>query len=187
MKTIQEMYKKELDSFIDDCVDVVTRTYNEFGEFPLTAMGMICEGGEYKTFVLNGLEKLDDTLDDDESKDLVVEAIKGFNDEIKPVVFVIASEAEMYLPKKQITNMSELKDEDKTRVLTLKFETYDQEMIMVYNTNKGKVNNLVDLPFNKQWKDKGESSSSGRFNNLLTENYSELATMLKEQLGHDLN
>ncbi len=105
MKTIQEMYKKELEGFIDDCIDIVTKTYEEFGEFPLTAMGMICEGGEYKTFVLNGIDRLNEQSDDD--NDIVIDAIKSFNQEIKPVVFVIASEAEMYLPKKEIKTVED--------------------------------------------------------------------------------
>lgn len=185
MKTIQEMYKKELEGFINDCIDIVTKTYEEFGEFPLTAMGMICEGGEYKTFVLNGIDRLNEQSDDD--NDIVIDAIKSFNQEIKPVVFVIASEAEMYLPKKEIKTVEDLEGEDKTRVLSLKFETYDQEMMLVYKVEDNKVKEPVDLSFNKVWRNKDESKAGGRFNNLLNENYSELASLLKEQLGHDLN
>jgi hypothetical protein len=148
-------------------------------------MGMICEGGEYKTFVLNGLERLNEQSDDE--NDVVIEAIKGFNQEIKPIVFVIASEAEMYLPKKEIKTVEDLEGEDKTRVLSLKFETYDQEMMLVYKIEDNKVKEPVDLSFNNVWRNKEESKGGGRFNNLLDENYSELATLLKEQLDHDLN
>jgi hypothetical protein len=179
MKTIQELYKKEIDKFIDEISSFVSEQYNKRNEIPFTAMGLIIVDGEYKTFILTGLDELmsSDSVDNKE----VAQAIRKFNSELKPIVFAIVFEGKMFTGfyESQIV-------ETETKVLTIKFETHDSEMIIAYNIEDSKFKK-VDLDFCEKWVNKDLSKTDSSFHNLLSDNYSELAQILKDQLNHDLN
>jgi hypothetical protein len=61
-------------------------------------------------------------------------------------------------------------------------------MVNLYEINRTKEEPfLVELEINNNWVNKEEEVLQGRMDNLLQENYSELAEILKKQLGYQLN
>lgn len=191
MITEKEYYNDAVTKFSTHVKQMVMEKYAETGSVEPVILALIQNEGNLVTSVLVGLEQL---FLNPETKDQVADAIRSFSNQMKPLAIAFACEAfakEADEPLNPDGSYSENtippgEDPNSKEIVFIQFETYDKHKTVVFTIKDEEL--LEDEVIgDNDWQDKSENEQKGRFSNLLRENYSALAELLKEQLGHELN
>jgi hypothetical protein len=197
MKTIQEQYQEHLVSFRAIIKDMVKDMVKEHGGVDPVVFALILKDNKVAIGVLAGLGEL---FTSDQGKDLAAEAMKKLNEEIKPIAIAFVSEAWASIKaegeydsvidpsgnyREGVVRPAD--DPNRKEMIFINWETFDQQAMDTWEM----VRNGDDLQLKKahtdDWKPKDPKTKSGRFTNILTDNYSELAKILGEQLKNSQN
>ena len=188
MKTIEEFYNEEIQSFKEQVVMMVKSMLDEFGGIEPIMLALIIKDGKVSLAILNGLAEM--FTGDDESKERAAQVMRKFNTEMKPIVIAFASEAYITTAPEGKTVIDDdgvyLDDSFRPSVnpeskdcLMISFETFKEEGIMYWEMIKmGDITEL-ELIEDLELHPKSQNTASGVLTNLLEENYSELAELIK--------
>lgn len=189
MKTIQEFYNKEIENFKEQVVVMVKGMLEQFGGVEPVMIALLIKDNKVSIAVLGGLAEM--FSGDDSLKEKAAQVMKDFNEEMKPIAMAFASEAYIMTAPAGKTVIDDdgvyLDDTfrpsvnpDSKECLMISFETFKEEGIMYWEMIKmGDVTEL-DLIQDLELVPKSDKASSGIMSNLLTENYSELAELIKK-------
>lgn len=195
MKTIQEITKKEISDFRNEITRTVHDMFMQEKALYPVVFGMKYTEEKVELFALEGLV---DFTENDITKLLMVEAIKQFNQKTRPISIAFASEGYLrsFTPLldedgeiiEELRSLATEIEEEKKEVLFINFETYDQESIIYWEIIRDEDNEVVDLKLliDKQWQTKTEENK-GNVARMLNENYSTLATKVKEEMLQSFN
>jgi hypothetical protein len=188
MKTIQEFYNKEIENFKEQVVMMVKDMVNEFGGVDPIMMALVIKDNKVSIAVLGGLTEL--FSGDDEMKLKAAELMREFNKELKPMAIAFASEAYIAtapIGKTVIDDDGVYLDDsfrpsvnpDSKECLMISFETFKDEGVMYWEMIK--MGDVTDLKLieDLNLQPKADKNASGVLTNLLEENYSELAKLIK--------
>lgn len=188
MKTIQEFYNKEIENFKEQVVMMVKDMVNEFGGVDPIMMALVIKDNKVSIAVLGGLTQL--FSGDDEMKLKATELMREFNKELKPMAIAFASEAYIAtapIGKTVIDDDGVYLDDsfrpsvnpDSKECLMISFETFKHEGVMYWEMIK--MGDVTDLKLieDLNLQPKADKNASGVLTNLLEENYSELAELIK--------
>lgn len=188
MKTIQEFYNKEIENFKEQVVMMVKDMVNEFGGVDPMMMALVIKDNKVSIAVLGGLTQL--FSGDDEMKLKAAELMREFNKELKPMAIAFASEAYIAtapIGKTVIDDDGVYLDDsfrpsvnpDSKECLMISFETFKHEGVMYWEMIK--MGDVTDLKLieDLNLQPKADKNASGVLTNLLEENYSELAELIK--------
>ena len=188
MKTIQEFYNKEIENFKEQVVMMVKDMVNEFGGVDPIMMALVIKDNKVSIAVLGGLTEL--FSGDDEMKLKAAELMREFNKELKPMAIAFASEAYIAtapIGKTVIDDDGVYLDDsfrpsvnpDSKECLMISFETFKHEGVMYWEMIK--MGDVTDLKLieDLNLQPKADKNASGVLTNLLEENYSELAELIK--------
>lgn len=188
MKTIQEFYNKEIENFKEQVVMMVKDMVNEFGGVDPIMMALVIKDNKVSIAVLGGLTQL--FSGDDEMKLKAAELMREFNKELKPMAIAFASEAYIAtapIGKTVIDDDGVYLDDsfrpsvnpDSKECLMISFETFKHEGVMYWEMIK--MGDVTDLKLieDLNLQPKADKNASGVLTNLLEENYSELADLIK--------
>jgi hypothetical protein len=188
MKTIQEFYNKEIENFKEQVVMMVKDMVNEFGGVDPIMMALVIKDNKVSIAVLGGLTQL--FSGDDEMKLKAAELMREFNKELKPMAIAFASEAYIAtapIGKTVIDDDGVYLDDsfrpsvnpDSKECLMISFETFKDEGVMYWEMIK--MGDVTDLKLieDLNLQPKADKNASGVLTNLLEENYSELAELIK--------
>lgn len=197
MKTIKELYQEHLAKFKTDIKEMVKDAVEKDGGLDPVVFALVLSGDKIGIAVLTGLGEL---FTSDEGKDVAAMAMKELSNQIKPVAIAFASEA--WASAKSFDDYTSVIDEDgnyregvirpvddpnRKEILFINWETFDQEASDTWDMirNNGKLE--LKESITTDWVPKGELNKEGRFANILTDNYSEMAMILQEQLKNSKN
>jgi len=188
MKTIQEFYNKEIENFKEQVVMMVKDMVNEFGGVDPIMMALVIKDNKVSIAVLGGLTQL--FSGDDEMKLKAAELMREFNKELKPMAIAFASEAYIAtapIGKNVIDDDGVYLDDsfrpsvnpDSKECLMISFETFKDEGVMYWEMIK--MGDVTDLKLieDLNLQPKADKNASGVLTNVLEENYSELAELIK--------
>jgi hypothetical protein len=188
MKTIEEFYNEEIQSFKEQVVMMVKSMLDEFGGIDPVMLALLIKDGKVSIAILSGLAEL--FSEDDKSKEKAGQIMRKFNSEMKPIAIAFASEAYILTAPAGKTVIDDdgvyLDDSFRPSVnpeskecLMISFETFKEEGVMYWEMIKmGDVTEL-ELIEDLALEPKSKSNASGILSNLLEENYSELAELIK--------
>lgn len=197
MKTIQEEYQQHLVKFKDQIKDMVKTAIKEDGGLDPVVFALVLSGDKIGIAVLAGLG---DLFVSDQGKELAVKVMKELSKEVKPVAIAFASEAWASIApadgydsvidpngnyREGVVRPAD--DPNRKETLFINWETFDQESSDVWEMiHNGDIIELKEST-STDWVPKGKLNKGGRFTNILTDNYSELAMMLGDKLKDNKN
>jgi hypothetical protein len=194
VKTINEWYNEELINFKNNVQEMVKEIFNETKQIEPLAFALIIKENELKISVLSGLGKF---FYNPDGKVMAAEVMRKFNKETKPIAIAFVCEAWAKIldidDAKPYVNADGILvnplDErpslakDKKEIIMFTFETFDKEASVHYEINRNaydendvKIKKFLDL----DWLPKKENHVNGLMTDLLEENYSEFAQMIKK-------
>ena len=189
MKTIQEFYNEEIENFKEQVIAMVKDMLNQFGSVEPVMMALIIKDGKVSLAILGGLAQM--FSGNDELKEKAAQVMREFNDQMKPIAMAFASEAYILtapVGKTVIDDDGVYLDDtfrpsvnpDSKECLMISFETFKEEGVMYWEMIK--IGDLTELKLIQDLElvPKSDKASSGIMSNLLTENYSELAELIKK-------
>jgi len=198
METIQETVKKRLESFTNLIVEVVEDRFNRDKEVTPVVFGLVQKEGKFGVAILEGLAEL---FSGDHGKDLAAMMMKEMAKEVKPIAIAFVCEA--WATEKKISDKDDILDENgkyrpgavrpsedpnRKEILFINFETFDHEASQQWDIVKNEAGEKVlNVNIKAQWTKKGAQIIGGRFQDLLQENYSEMAQTLKKELENHVN
>jgi len=191
MKTINEKAQEAIEDFEDKIKSMVTGIFKKDGKFEPTVFMLVVRDGQLAVGIIPDIGKLFDT---DEGKELAAHLIRKINEELKPIALAFASEG--WCLKK---NKDEVDDDgkfegarpsehpDREEILFVTLETHDKCAAIHWDIVRTIVpdGELIEK-LAQPWSKKGDHYA-GRFSNLLTDNYGELAQLSDELIKNNKN
>lgn len=194
MKTIKEVYRESLDKFKQEVETIVLNNFEENQGIHTVIFGLILDRDHMKIAILEGLGEM---FADSDNKQQIAEIIKEAGKELKFIALALASEAGIAkapLEKGSIVdangNLREgilMGDTDTKDVLMIHYETFDETAMMTWEIIEEDDKPTLVPYIHEPWILKSEMKAHGIFANLIENNYSELATVLENQLKNNLN
>ena len=191
MRTLKEEYKKTINDFRDDVAELVKHKFMQDKVIHPVVFGLIIQGDKLIMTVLAGLGELFET---EEGKERAAQVIRSMSKEIKPIALVFVSEGWMssHATSEEILDengkyISEAvrpaNNPNRKEVLMLMFETFDEESHIFLEIKRiGELVELEDFQTG-DWVPKSTTKPSGRFANMLQDNYSEINQILEKMLN----
>jgi len=196
MKTVQEIFAQDITQFREDIQSFVEGSFQEHKQIHPIVFVLERSDGKTNLGMLNGIGQL---FTNDEGKEQAAEILREFSKQHK--VIAIATAFEGWMRVLPIEDKDKLLDEngnyrkdtvrpskapDRVEVLMVNFETYKQESKIFYKINREDAEPKLEIIENMNWSEK-DGKCKGRFDNLLSENYTAIAESLRESIKNNIN
>jgi hypothetical protein len=180
MSVSRELYKKQLDNFKELVVDIVTTAFNKDGGIhPL----MLCLNIHEGRFEVSMLANLGQLFYDPSTREEAKTVMQDFIKDRKAIVIALAVEAVAKKYEGGYDPESSKEADEVSNVMMATFETYDSESVIIWDVDRSNPDRPTMLiNTDKDWaeKEKGE----GFFNDILQEDYSELAEEIRKMMNN---
>jgi hypothetical protein len=196
IKTEQEMFSEHLSTFSKDVVSMVQREFNDKKGIDPVVFALNIKNNKLIIGLLHGLGKL---FTSDSGKDTAAQLIKEISKQMKPLAIAFAYEG--WSSSVPITEYNTVIDEngnlregvlrpkddiESKEVLVIHMETFNKDCCYIFEISR--QDDIITLlePTLQNWAPK-KLEIKTKFGNLLQDNYSEFATLIKEQLKTNMN
>lgn len=196
MKTVQEIFAQDMAQFRHDIQGFVEGFFEEHKEVRPVVFVLERSEGKTKFGVIAGIGQL---FTNDEGKEQAAEILREFSKQHK--VIAIATAFEGWMRVVPIQDKDKVLDEngnyrkdtarpseapDRIEVLMVGFETHNQESKIFYKINREGAEPRLEIIENMNWSEK-DGKCKGRFDDLLSENYTAMAESLRESIENSIN
>jgi hypothetical protein len=199
MKTAREKYSNYLNAFKDQITDMVTEGFiRDNGVHPIL-FALVIKDGKLGITILAGMAEL---FRSDEGKEMAAKLMRQMAEHVKPVALAFVSEAWMVDYNLKNGEKPDILDEDgnykegiarpkehpnKKEILMINFETHDRFAFHYMNIIRGKDRPELTDYMLEDWTPKEKVEITGKFMNLLEDNWSELEEILRNQQDFTVN
>lgn len=181
MTTSLELYKEELDNFRELMIELTTDLYKTHGEIHPAMFALSIKEEKFEIAALAGLGML---LASKPTKEFAREVMKNFAEHRKPIAIAFMCEGTAAKIKTEDFDPDNIPDDLEMRdILMLTLETYDMQSAITWevdSSNPDRPTILVDL--DQDWEEK--TDSKGLFNDILQEDYSDLAQEIRKLMDN---